>query len=133
MNAGWVDVVERCARACDDDSIAFAEMLGMLTEAGVECYHADLRRAEKTYYLPDGASEVIRCELVTHPPALRLSVPALQEASSAIQSHRITYREFCNRITAAGCVGYIVSLLGQRTVFIGRSGETYVGFFPRGS
>ena len=48
----------------------------------------------------------------------------------AIQKQQINYREFCERIAQAGCVGYMVSLTGRRAVYYGRSGDSYVELFP---
>ena len=38
---------------------AFPAIVGKLIEAGVERYHADLVRSEKTFYLPNGESETV--------------------------------------------------------------------------
>jgi hypothetical protein len=32
---------------------------------------------------------------------------------------------------AAGCAGYIVSFLGRRVVYFGRTAETHVEHFPK--
>jgi uncharacterized protein YbcV (DUF1398 family) len=48
----------------------------------------------------------------------------------AIQRGEFQYLEFCRRITQAGCVGYHVSLAGQRVVYYGRTGEMHVEYFP---
>ena len=36
------------------------------------------------------------------------------------------------KVLAAGCVGYIVSIVGRRAVYFGRSAETHVELFPSG-
>ena len=41
-----------------------------------------------------------------------------------------TYAAFCDRVTAAGCAGYLVSLPGRRVVYFGRTAETHVEHFP---
>lgn len=41
-----------------------------------------------------------------------------------------TYKAFCEKIVAAGCSGYLVSLLGRRVVYFGRTAEMHVEHFP---
>ena len=100
-------------------------------ELGVEQYHADLRRAEKTYYLPDGQSYIVACAGLAAAPAQDFSASAVEAAIRAIQSRAITYKEFCDRIAAAGCVGYFVSMSGSRAVYFGRTIEMHVEPFPQ--
>jgi hypothetical protein len=40
------------------------------------------------------------------------------------------YKGFCEKVLAAGCAGYIVSLAGRRAVYFGRTAETHVELFP---
>ena len=58
------------------------------------------------------------------------SIAGVMAAIGAIQQGQIRYREFCARIAASGCVGYLVSLAGRRAVYYGRTGETHVEYFP---
>jgi uncharacterized protein YbcV (DUF1398 family) len=48
----------------------------------------------------------------------------------SIQAGKIDYKTFCERVMAAGCVGYFVSIAGARAVYYGRSGDSYVERFP---
>ena len=98
--------------------------------AGVERYHADLARGEKTYYMPDGASHTIANAALAMAPALDFSAAGVESALRAIQAGKIKYCEFCARIAAAGCVGYMVSLTGRRAVYYGRTGEIFTEYFP---
>jgi uncharacterized protein YbcV (DUF1398 family) len=41
-----------------------------------------------------------------------------------------TYRGFCENVVKAGCAGYVVSLLGKRVLYFGRTGETHTEYFP---
>ena len=54
----------------------------------------------------------------------------MEAAIRAVQGGRLDYKGFCERILAAGCVGYHVSLAGRRCVYYGRTGETHVEMFP---
>jgi uncharacterized protein YbcV (DUF1398 family) len=119
-----------CSRASEEERIGFAEVVRALMGAGVERYHADLTRGEKTYYMPDGASHTIANTALAAAPSLDVSAAGIEAALRAIQGGRIKYREFCARIAAAGCVGYMVSLAGRRAVYYGRTAEVFTEYFP---
>ena len=124
------DVVIECTKASDEERITFAEVVKALMQVGVERYHADLLRAERTYYMPGGDSERVMGHAIKSEPAKPFSGSGVQAAVHAIQGGQIQYREFCERVAAAGCVGYIVSMAGRRAVYYGRTGETHVEMFP---
>ena len=42
-----------------------------------------------------------------------------------------SYRGFCEKAKEAGCAGYLVSFLGRRVVYFGRTAETHVEHSPR--
>ncbi len=125
-------VVQECTVASDEGRVAFPQIVADLTSAGVEQYHADLWRSEKTYYLSSGASYVVPAAPVTGAPATDFSAPSIAAAIRASQAQQISYKTFCERIADAGCVGYHVSLVGRRVVYFGRTGENYVEPFPAG-
>jgi len=90
-----------------------------LMAVGVERYHADLLRAVKVYCLPDGESHVV--------PAKPLRSGPFRASSSNTSS-------FCERIAAAGCVGYFVSMAGKRAVItVAPANPTSKPFPARGS
>ncbi|WP_020175058.1 DUF1398 domain-containing protein [Methyloferula stellata] len=130
MDPDVKDVMEDCTRGSDEGRLSFPQVVLKLMEAGVEQYHADLRRAEKTYYMPDGASHVVACPALEASPAQDFSASGVEAAIRAIQTRAITYKEFCERIGAAGCVGYFVSLAGRRAVYFGRTSEMHIEPFP---
>lgn len=131
MNPEIAAVIDRCNAASHDGTMSFPEIVGALGAAGVESYGCDLRRATKTYYLPSGES----LELPSGAPyriAERFDDPAVSAAIREAQANApgYTYDGFCRKIAAAGCVGYTVSLLGRRAVYLGRTGDTHVERFP---
>lgn len=130
MTPQIINVVETCTRVSDEGRTTFGHVVGKLMEAGVERYHADLLRAEKIYYMPDGTSHRTPCAFVATTPANAFNADGIVDAIRAIQGQNITYAEFCERIAAAGCVGYLVSLAGRRAVYYGRTGDSYVEPFP---
>jgi uncharacterized protein YbcV (DUF1398 family) len=129
MDKATKDLVTEMNRASDEDRIVFPELVAALTAAGVKRYHMDFVRCERTFYMPDGTSE--RVSTHNAPPAAKIfSAQGVDAAVRAIQRGEFQYLEFCRRITQAGCVGYHVSLAGQRAVYYGRTGEMHVEYFP---
>jgi|SRR5579872_1346103 len=130
MDSKIKDAMIEATRASDEERVTFGEVVKNLMQAGVERYHCDLIRGEKTYYLPNGESEVIAGEAVGVAPAREFSATGVDSAVRAIQAGRIQYTTFCKRIAEAGCVGYHVSLVGRRAVYYGRTGDSHVEWFP---
>jgi uncharacterized protein YbcV (DUF1398 family) len=130
MNANVEVAIQACTHGSDDERMSFPEVVAMLQEVGIERYHADLVRSEKTYYLPSGESAIVPAKPTHQQPASTFSAADTAVAIRAIQAQQIGYREFCERIVAAGCTGYIVSLVGGRVVYFGRSAESHVELMP---
>lgn len=130
MDMRVTKVLEECSMASDASSLAFPQVVAKLMEAGVEWYHADLLRSEKTYYLPDGQSHAVANAPVSQTPARQFSASGVESAIRAIQTQAITYKEFCERIGAAGCVGYLVSFPGRQAIYFGRTGVSHIEPFP---
>jgi uncharacterized protein YbcV (DUF1398 family) len=123
-------IVHECTRISDEGRVRFGEVVQKLIGAGVERYHCDLLRSEKIYYLPDGKSERVPNDDIDVIPAQDFSAAGVEAAVRAIQAGKIKYKEFCERVMTAGCVGYIVSIAGQRAVYYGRTGDIHVEWFP---
>jgi uncharacterized protein YbcV (DUF1398 family) len=130
MNTHEIDVVTGCSLGSHAGTLSFPEVVGKLMGIGVERYHADLSRGEKTYYMPDGSSHVVAGEDGAD-AAREFSAAGIEAALRAIQARTIDYRQFCAAILAAGCVGYFVCLIGRRAVYFGRQGDNYVEPFPK--
>ena len=130
MDTSTKAVMHECTKRSDEHSMSFPEVVGKLMQVGVERYHADLRRGEKTYYLPSGESLVTPTDLVAGEPPAAFSAENVAAAVKAIQRNAIDYVEFCRRIVAAGCVDYVVSIVGRRAIYSGRTGDCYVEPFP---
>ncbi|EGF92030.1 hypothetical protein ABI_04620 [Asticcacaulis biprosthecium C19] len=124
------EAAERCTLGSDEERLSFPAVLARLAAVGVERYHADLQRAEKTYYLANGQSEVIPTLAMAEQAAAAFDAASIEAAVRASQSGAIKYKEFCLRILKAGCVAYLVSLAGRRAVYYGRTGETHIELFP---
>lgn len=130
MNADVRNTMIEASRLSDAENNSFGEIVKMLIGVGVERYHADLVRSEKTYYMPNGESEIVRNDSVQITPAQAFSAAGVEAAVRAIQAGAIKYKEFCKRVMEAGCVGYLVSMAGKRVVYYGRTGDNHVEYFP---
>ncbi len=130
MNANVQAVVEACSRGSEEDWLNFGQVLEKLADVGVEGYYADFRRSAKTYYLPDGKSIEVKANDPDVAIASAFDAGHVEAAVRLSQAGTHTYRAFCEKVMAAGCVGYLVSLLGRRVVYFGRTAETHVEHFP---
>jgi uncharacterized protein YbcV (DUF1398 family) len=130
MDTATRDVMIEASRASDEGNQSFGEIVMQLGKAGIERYHQDFLRSERTYYMPNGESEVVRNDVVAVTPAPGFSAQGVEAAVRAVQAGAIRYKEFCRQVMAAGCVGYLVSLAGKRVVYYGRTGDMHVEYFP---
>jgi uncharacterized protein YbcV (DUF1398 family) len=111
--------------------MTFSESVRILAEAGFDGYAVDFRRSTRAYYMPDGAAIELETER-TGPVAERFDAEVIKEALREAQAlvPGYTYKGFCTKVTAAGCAGYLVSLIGKRVLYHGRTGETHIEYFP---
>lgn len=132
MDAERISVAQICLEAAHDGSLSFPEIVGKLLGAGFEGYMVDYRRNNQTYYLPDGDSVTF---------VMTASQGAVEAAFVSGEVERLvrwaqangpdySYKSFCERVKEAGCAGYMVSFLGRRVVYFGRTAETHVEHFP---
>lgn len=122
-----------CLHDAEDGSRSFPQIVQTLMEAGFESYAVDFRRGTATYFLPDGDSVVVPTRHDATPIAPAFDVASVREAIHDAQ-HLVTgytYPGFCTKVMRAGCVGYVVSFLGRRAVYLGRTAETHVEHFPQ--
>ena len=131
MNIDITTVMEACTAGSDQERMTFPQVVMQLIDAGIERYYADLSRSEKIYYLPSGESHLVPCKHIIQKPAMNFSAEGVEAAVRAIQGQTIKYQEFCARIAASGCIGYIVSLTGLRAVYFGRTGDMHIEHFPK--
>ncbi|MEP9351103.1 DUF1398 domain-containing protein [Xanthobacter sp. KR7-225] len=133
MDAERISVAETCLSAAHDGSLSFPEIVGTLIATGFEGYTVDYRRNSQTNYLPDGDSVTMD---------MRPSAGHVAAAFDATEVERLvrwaqakpadySYVAFCEKAKAAGCAGYLVSFLGRRVVYFGRTAEIHVELFPR--
>ncbi len=133
MDAHRLSVARSCLTAAHDRTMSFPEIVGTLTASGFEGYLVDYRRDTSTYFLPNGDS-------VTLPnPASRGAVAAdfdgqgiaAQVKWAQADPADYSYAAFSENVKARGCAGYLVSFLGRRVLYYGRTAETHVELFPQ--
>jgi uncharacterized protein YbcV (DUF1398 family) len=134
MNAEQKSIAETCLHAAETGSMAFPQIVTTLIEAGFESYSVDFRRGVAVYYLADGEGLELPAPAVRGAVAQSFDAKAIEGAIREAQANApgYTYSGFCTKTRAAGCAGYVVSFLGRRAVYYGRSGETHVEPFPSG-
>lgn len=131
MNAHWQDIARTTLEGAESGTQTFPEGVRMLMEAGFDGYAVDLRCSTRHYYMPDGQTISLKTA-TTEPVAQRFDAAAIKAAIGEAQAMvpGYTYKGFCVKAARAGCAGYVVSLLGKRVLYYGRTGETHTEYFP---
>jgi uncharacterized protein YbcV (DUF1398 family) len=133
MDAERTSIAETCLSAAHDGSLSFPEIVGKLIVAGFEGYTVDYRRNTQTFYLPDGDSIGLNMQPSSRRVAAAFDSAEVERLVRWAQANPADYRyvDFCEKAKTAGCAGYIVSFLGRRVVYFGRTAETHVELFPK--
>jgi uncharacterized protein YbcV (DUF1398 family) len=132
MNSNWKDVACATLEGSESGAMTFPQSVRMLMEAGFDGYAVDFRRSTRTYYMPDGEAIELETERTKVRVAERFDAimikKAILEAQALVPGY--SYKGFCEKVVEAGCAGYLVSLVGQRALYYGRTGETHTEYFP---
>jgi uncharacterized protein YbcV (DUF1398 family) len=133
MDAERTSIAAICLHAAHDGSLSFPEIVGKLMAAGFEGYAIDYRRNTQTFYLPDGDSLELDISPSDNPVAAAFDAAEVERLVRWAQANPADYSyvAFCEKVKAAGCAGYLVSFLGRRVVYFGRTAETHVEHFPK--
>lgn len=133
MDAQRIDVAKACLDAAHDGSLSFPEIIGKLLAAGFEGYAVDYRRNAQVFYLPDGDSVEVALPHAAGAVAAEFRGARIEALVHWAQANGADYHyaAFCEKVTAAGCAGYLVSFPGRRVVYYGRTAETHVEHFPQ--
>lgn len=133
MEAQKIDVAKTCLAAAHEGTAPFPEIVGRLIAAGFEGYLVDYRRNTTTYILPDGESVVLDNPLSEGLVAAAFDAAGLADQVAWAQAGPpdYSYGAFCRKAKAFGCAGYLVSFLGRRVLYFGRTAETHVEHFPQ--
>jgi uncharacterized protein YbcV (DUF1398 family) len=133
MQPAQISTAQGCLEAAYAGTADFPTIVRTLMEAGFEGYTVDYRRGAMTYFLPSGEGLELSTPESDTPVAAEFRVDVVKEAIREAQGNApgYTYRGFCTKVKAAGCAGYIVSFLGKRVLYFGRTAETHVEHFPQ--
>jgi len=130
MNSELIDTLEHCSKASFTGELTFPEIVERLAGIGVERYHADYSRGEKTYYFANGDSHIVAMPELTHSISQEFRSDDVIAAIKQSQRNEHTYAEFIEKTMRAGCVGYFVQITGMRAIYFGRQGEIHTELFP---
>lgn len=130
MNVDQALVIQDTVRGSHTGEMTFPEIVARLSEIGVERYHADYSRGEKTFYFASGASLVVEVPWAERPAAGALSAADVEAAVRQSQRNEHTYADFVRKTMAAGCIGYFVQITGRQAIYFGRHGEMHIEPFP---
>lgn len=132
MDSKHQDIARQCLEGAESGTMTFPEIVGTLTADAFDGYLVDLRLGKATYYLQDGHSLDLPTQLSRVAVATEFNVDvvkaAIREAQALVSGY--TYKGFCDEVKRAGCAGYLVSFLGRRVLYFGRTGETHTEYFP---
>jgi len=133
MDADRMSIAETCLRAAHDGSLSFPVIVRKLIAAGFEGYTVDYRRNCQTFYLSDGDSVTMDTPFSAGNVAAAFDAAEVERLVRWAQANPADYSyvAFCEKAKVAGCAGYIVSFLGRRVVYFGRTAETYMEHFPK--
>ncbi|MBZ9939337.1 DUF1398 domain-containing protein [Mesorhizobium sp. BR1-1-16] len=133
MDAERISIAETCLKAAHDGSLSFPVIVGKLITAGFEGYTVDYRRNCQTFYLPDGDSVTMDMQPSDGSVAAAFDAAEVERLVRWAQANPADYSyiAFCEKAKVAGCAGYLVSFLGRRVVYFGRTAETHVELFPK--
>ncbi|MBB3543828.1 MULTISPECIES: DUF1398 domain-containing protein [unclassified Rhizobium] len=131
MDAEQISVARTCLKAAHDGDLSFPDIVGKLIDVGFEGYAVDYRRHCQSFYLPDGDSLTLDMDS-SGPVAARFDPARIERLVRWAQANGpdYSYKAFSEQAKAAGCAGYLVSFLGRRVVYFGRTAETHIEFFP---
>lgn len=132
MDAERIAIAETCLHAAHDGSLSFPQIVGKLIAAGFESYAVDYRRNTQDFYLPDSDSHVLDMPQASGSIAPVFNASEVERLVRWAQANPAdySYAAFTQKAKAAGCAGYLVSFLGRRVVYFGRTAETHVEHFP---
>lgn len=132
MTPQQADTAATCLNAAYEGTLSFPQIVRALMGAGFESYDVDYRTATATYFLSTGEHLTLPLPEHAHVVSPAFHSEAIQGAIREAQAggSDYTYAGFCAKVMAAGCAGYMVSFLGKRVLYFGRSAECHVEHFP---
>jgi len=124
------EVMRNTLHESEAGRFTFPQVVGALSDIGVESYFADLARAVDTFYLPTGETHTEKMILPPTKIPEDFSQSGIVAAIRAVQADEIRYPEFLRRAMAAGIIAYWVFIAGRKVIYFGRKGEIHIEGFP---
>lgn len=126
-------IARECLDAAYKGTMSFPEIVGTLIRNGFESYRIDFMRHVATYLLTDDSGFELPLPRHDTPVARAFDAATVQAAIKEAQQQvdGYTYKGFCDKVMKAGCAGYMVSFLGKRVLYFGRTAETHTEHFPQ--
>jgi hypothetical protein len=133
MDAQLKTIAQKCLDSAYANTMSFPESVKMLSEAGFEGYEVDYRLNTRTHYLPNGDTLVLPNPHGPEAVSPAFNQPEIAATIKWAQSEApdYSYADFNRKVIANGCAGYIVSFIGRRVLYFGRTAETHVEHFPK--
>lgn len=133
MDAERTSIAQTRLNAAHDGSLSFPQIVGRLIDASFEGYTVDYRRNSQIYYLPDGDSVTMDMQPSAGRVAAAFDATGIERLVRWAQANPADYSyvTFSEKAKEAGCAGYLVSFLGRRVVYFGRTAEIHVEYFPK--
>ena len=133
MHEDLTEIAQGCLDAAFAGTMDFPTIVGTLIAAEFEGYDVDYRRGTSTFFRADGATVQLEMQALAAPVAAMFNATDIERAVREAQTRApgYTYAGFNAKVQAAGCAGYMVSFLGKRVVYFGRTAETHVERFPQ--
>ena len=126
-----IEVFNQTTQGSIKGTMRFPMVVQLLIENGVEAYHVDLVRNEKIFYMPNGDSHTEKFDAPKFEVAQNFSNEKIKSTIKESQATKISYIEFLQSITKAGCNYYIVYLNGKKAIYFGRNGDFHIENFPQ--
>jgi uncharacterized protein YbcV (DUF1398 family) len=125
-------IAQQCLKGAESGSMTFPQIVTALLAVGFDGYSVDFRRAKIAYYAPSGESVEFSGAKPSVPVAADFNASLVRQAIREAQTLApgYTYAGFVDKVAVAGCAGYLVSFLGRRVLYFGRSADTHTEHFP---
>ncbi|MFW2570637.1 DUF1398 family protein [Legionella sp. 29fVS95] len=122
--------IKQSLEGCFNNTIIFPEHVKTLAEMGVIRYEVDLQANRIHYYFNDKTTHMEEIALNQAPMSNHFDKESVQKTISAIQQQMIDYPTFLKRIMAAGTQQYIVDIIAQQVIYLGKE-EQLIEDFPK--
>lgn len=132
VNQELQSAIYNAAREAGEGNMTLAELAEKFGALSVERFHVDLVRGETTVYQGNYVA-VLPAYAPAQRPAPEFSAADIDIALIGTEDGACAYPTFCELVLAAGCVGFMVFIVGQRTLYYGEAGEVLSKANPEGA